>query len=213
MQLRKFLKKYLFSSTCSLCGEESNGEDICKKCRYKLNRTGFLKKRGTLYYLYSYHDVKNIIWNIKFKNRRYVSKELTEYIKKAIDEIINDKSIDIIIPVPISDNRYLERGFNQVEDMLDLCSIPYVKIKRIKNTVHMYDLKDSIQRKENISNAFILVNKDRFKNKNILIVDDIVTTGATIEEIKKQLIENADVKEIYCFAVAVAKGYFKNKEG
>ena len=86
--------------------------------------------------------------------------------------------------------------------------IEYQKIERVKDTKHMYELLDSKSRKENIYNAF-KNEKLNIEGKNILIVDDIVTTGSTIREIIKELKKMGKPKEIYVFSIAMAKSFGK----
>ena len=119
-------------------------------------------------------------------------------------DLLLEKKIDVILPVPISKEREKERGFNQVEELLDNCKIEYQKIRREKNTKHMYELLDSKSRKENIYNAF-KNEKLNIEGKNILIVDDIVTTGSTIIEMIKEIEKLGTPKEIYIFSLAVSK--------
>ena len=80
--------------------------------------------------------------------------------------MLEREKIDVIIPVPISDKRMLERGFNQIEYLLELLSVNYKKIQRIKDTKHMYNLKDVKKRsKKMFKNVF--KNKLNLTNKNV----------------------------------------------
>jgi len=114
-----------------------------------------------------------------------LAKDIVFLIKKPIFQLIEREKIDIIIPVPISEEREIERGFNQIEYLLECLDIKYKKIERIKNTKHMYALKDNEKREKNVEKAF--KNSLNLENKNVLIVDDIVTSGATINSISEEL--------------------------
>lgn len=138
------------------------------------------------------------------KNRRNLGYEIALLIKDPIKSLIKEKRIDIVLPVPISKERERERGFNQIEDLLDRCGIEYKRIIREKNTKHMYELLDSKDRKKNIYNAFKNRNLD-INGKNVLIVDDIVTTGSTIKELVKEITKIASPESIYIFSLAVSK--------
>ena len=118
---------------------------------------------------------------------------------KYIKEIEN---IDFIIPVPLNLNRYLERGFNQVEEILKESDIEFISIERVKNTKYMYGLKGKKERIENLDRAFY-INVD-LTGKTILLVDDILTTGATIEEITREIEKKYIIKNIFVFTVALA---------
>ena len=110
--------------------------------------------------------------------------------------MIEELDIDKIIPVPVSKKRFLERGFNQVED----------KIYRIRDTEHMYKYQEYEKRKHNIAGVFDVSGLD-LNGKNIMIVDDIVTTGSTTKEICKEINKKYRPKDIYIFSIAMSKGF------
>ena len=123
----------------------------------------------------------------------------------SIVEELQGEKIDIIIPVPISEERKLERGFNQMENLLECLGIKYKKIERIKNTKHMYALKDNEKREKNVEKAF--KNSLNLENKNVLIVDDIVTSGATINSISEELRKDNENINIKVFSIAIARHF------
>ncbi|MDR3259125.1 MAG: ComF family protein [Fusobacteriaceae bacterium] len=206
------IKDFLFSRKCSVCGRivEDTGKYICKNCFNILRKKAQLKNSGDYYYLFYYEkDIKNIIAQFKFENRKNLSEELALLTKTAISQLIKEKNIDIVIPVPISKKRYRERGFNQVEELLDKLKIKYYSIEKTRDTKHMYELLDEEDRKKNIENAF--KSKINIDNKNILIVDDIVTTGRTIKEIINELKKNSKPSNILVFSLAMSKVFDKIK--
>ena len=206
--LKQLLRKIFFDNTCSLCGNNlDNNGYLCSKCIIKLEKMSVLKQRNELYYLYYYTDVKKIIFDFKFKNRKNISDNLSKYVKFSIENIMEKEKIDAVISVPISKNRLLERGYNQVDEMLKAANIKFENIKRVKDTKYMYKIKSYNKREQNIKNAFYI--QKNYIQKNILIVDDIVTTGSTIKELKKELIENHGAKKVIFFTVAVVREYFK----
>lgn len=150
-----------------------------------------------------------MIWDFKFSNRKYISKEIAKFIKEPLNELIKELGIDVVIPVPISDTRMRERGFNQVEEFLKECNIKYETIERVKNTKHMYEIDSIEKRKENLVSVF--KGNLNLHDKKILLVDDIVTTGSTIEEIKKELKSYNKTIEIFIFSLSVVRSYLKNK--
>lgn len=204
--LAQSIKELIFSQRCPICKKISQeGKYICNNCYEELRKKATLKNIENYYYLYYYNqEIKNLIADFKLKNRRGIGKEISSLMRKPLKNLIEEKGIDIILPVPISKEREKERGFNQVEELLENCNIGYEKISREKNTKHMYELLDSKSRKENIYNAF--KNKDLdLEGKNILIVDDIVTTGSTIREMIKEIKKIGAPNEIYIFSLAVSK--------
>lgn len=208
--LAQSVKELIFSKRCPICKKIVQGNGyICDSCYVELKRKGRLKNNGNYYYLYYYdEDIKSLIADFKLKNRKNLGREIAYLIKKDLIRLINEKEIEIVLPVPISREREKERGFNQVEVLLDECGVKYEKIVRQKNTKHMYELFDGKSRKENIYKAFRNNSLD-LNDKNILIVDDIVTTGSTIREMVKEIERESKPKAIYIFSLAISKR-FKN---
>ena len=207
--MRKFLtqviKRLIFDNKCSVCKEQliKNEEYICEKCFFKLKEKNNLKKIGNKYHIYEYDgEIRELLKNFKLKNRKNISKKLALLVGQKIKYIKEIENIDFIIPVPLNLNRYLERGFNQVEEILKESDIEFFSIERVKNTKYMYGLKGKKERIENLDRAFS-INVD-LTGKTILLVDDILTTGATIEEITREIEKKYIIKNIFVFTVALA---------
>lgn len=100
-----------------------------------------------------------------------------------------------------------ERGFNQIEEILEELDIDYKTMDRIKDTEHMYSILEEKKREENIKKVF-KHNEVDADGKNILIIDDIVTTGSTIREVVKEIRKRSSPKEIYVFSIAMSR-FFK----
>ncbi|QQB73816.1 ComF family protein [Fusobacterium canifelinum] len=207
--IRKSLRFLLFDNTCSCCHKKLNREGyICSKCLEKLKKETYLKNKDNFYYIFIYEEeIRQIISDYKLRNRKDLVRDIAFLIKKPIFQLIEREKIDIIIPVPISEEREIERGFNQIEYLLEYLNIKYKKIDRIKNTKHMYVLKDNKKREKNVEKAF--KNSLNLENKNVLIVDDIVTSGATINSISKELKKDNENINIKVFSIAIARHFIK----
>ena len=207
--IRESLRFLLFDDTCSYCHSKLDREGyICSKCLEKLKKETFLKNKDDFYYVYIYEKaIRQIISDYKLRNRKDLARDLAFLIKKPIFQLIEREKIDTIIPVPISEEREIERGFNQIEYLLDCLDIKYQKIERIKNTKHMYALKDNKKREKNVEKAF--KNNLNLENKNVLIVDDIVTSGATINSICEELRKDNKNINIKIFSIAIARHFIK----
>ena len=205
--IRKSLRFLLFDDTCSYCHKKLDREGyICSKCLEKLKREAFLKNKDNFYYIFIYEkEIRQIISDYKLRNRKDIAKDIAFLIKKPIFQLIEREKIDIIIPVPISEEREIERGFNQIEIFLEYLDIKYKKIERIKNTKHMYTLKDNKKREKNVQSAF--KNRLNLENKNVLIVDDIVTSGATIYSMSEELKKDNENINIKVFSIAMARHF------
>ena len=171
-----------------------------------------LKQINNIYYFWNYDkDFKTLVSTMKFKNKKGLAVEISELIKEGIIFVLEKEKIDYIIPVPISKERKIERGFNQVEIILDELKLQYLEIKRIKNTKKMFQILEEKKRDENIKNSFCITTDADLNNRSILLFDDIVTTGSTLREIKKELQKVYSVKKIIVLTLAAAREIKVNK--
>lgn len=204
----------IYPTVCGICGEISK-EDICNKCKVKIKKFQRSKKHiylsknfDTHMYLFDYQEIiRQKILQYKFGEKTYISKCFTKI-------ILNDEKIcrflknyDIIIPVPISNKRKKKRGYNQSELIAKKLS---KQMKNLKYTSKvLYKIKDTIpqsildkeKRTENIKGAYYIKNGQILKNKKILLIDDIFTTGSTVNECSK-ILKQVGAKEIGIFTLA-----------
>ncbi|MBQ3437253.1 MAG: ComF family protein [Fusobacterium sp.] len=204
---KSILREVLFDNKCSCCFKSLDREGfLCSECLKKLLAESYLKNSGNFYYIFYYDEqIRQLIADYKLRNRKNLGKDLAFLIKKSLENLIKNEKIDIIIPVPISKERYKERGFNQVEYILDILKIEYERLERIKNTKHMYGLENYDLRRKNVEGAFF--NNLDLSNKKILIVDDIVTSGATVYSIIKEIEKNNINTDIKVFSIAISKSF------
>jgi len=205
------IKTFIFSNKCCICNEilNKNSFYICSSCRKDLIKKIHLRNFKNVYFLLDYNpNVKLLIKNYKFYNKKYIGLLIASLIKKDLYQIIKLNHINLIIPVPISKEKYRSRGFNQVNYILDLLNIKYKKIIRNKNTYPMSLLKNNNARHLNIKSSFSI--PFNISNKNILIIDDIITTGNTVKEIKKEILKKGKPNSIFIFSIAAAKSFHKN---
>lgn len=203
--LNQSIRDIMFSSKCSVCGREHSDKRpyLCYYCYNKINKKIRLNKKGNLYYVTYYdRDIKKLLASFKLKRRRYLGEIIGDLTKEKIQLVMAKEGIDTVIPVPVNKARKRERGYNQVEDILEYAGIRYEKLTRVKNTMPMHSLLDEKLRKENVSGSF--ESGLSVRGRNILIVDDIVTTGSTIREMVKTLEKNGSPKKIVVFTFALA---------
>lgn len=180
-------KQLLFSSVCPACEEafEEEGMHLCKNCMDFFSAES-LKKYKETYYIWTYNEVfKRVIEEFKFYGKKGLAKDLAAALKKKIEFVMKTEKIDVIVPIPIHQKRMNERGFNQVEEVLKELGISYINCKRVKNTKHMFEILNVEKRNKNIHECFEIDSKINLSGKNILIIDDIITTGSTINEMRK----------------------------
>lgn len=198
---------------CLFCGNEEDIKNyICNYCKDNmeyLNREVDLDSPylGKVVYSLFYNEfIREKIYLYKYENYGYLYKSLGEILLKTIYEKNLMENIDVITYVPIHRRRKAIRGYNQSELIAKYLSkildIPLsreklIKIKHTKpqNKLNRYD------RMKNIEGVFKIVDSTEFENKEILIIDDIITTGSTIKECAKVLLEEGQAKNVHALAV------------
>lgn len=209
----------IFPQVCGICGKLNN-ESICNKCYIKLkkeynfqtdNYENDMSKNFIEHnYFFKYENIiRTQILDLKFKEKPYIYKTIGNFFKKVQKSFENLKKYDIIIIVPISEQRKRERGYNQSEliakEISKILEIKIVKnvIYKIKNIPPQSSLNRQ-QREENIKGAYKVTNIKKLYNKKILLIDDIYTTGNTINECAKVLTQNG-IKRTNIGVLTIAK--------
>lgn len=210
LTLKGFISHGNNCSKCSLKLDENNLYEIksglCKDC-IESEEDVFYDKHISFLQYNKY--LSSMLRDFKFGENKYIGEV---FIKVLEEEIIKNKelfeSFDYITYVPLHKERQKNRGFNQSEiitkNICDLLNLNYDKniIIKTKNNKPQSTVELS-EKKKNVKNVFI-VNRDIFlKNKRILVIDDIFTTGNTINECAKVLKE-AGVREVFAFTVMKA---------
>ncbi|SEK86768.1 comF family protein [Aquimarina amphilecti] len=197
---------YLFYPIyCAACDNPlyKNERILCTSCRHKLPLGNFhkvnAKKIEKVFYgrakienatslLVFEKDglVQNLIHNLKYRGREEIGKELGIWLGQELNQTSVYQCIDAVIPVPLHPKRLRERGFNQVEkfgqEIAKNLNAEYIDFVLKKNSYNKKQSKNSrLTRWTNTSETFGIQNESLLTNKHILIVDDIVTTGATLE--------------------------------
>jgi ComF family protein len=150
--------------------------------------------------------IQHLIHGLKYKNKKQIGIYLGKEIGKTIKA--SNWNLDGIVPVPLHPKKEAFRGYNQ-SDMIangihEALSIPVFNhhLKRIKNTATQTD-KTRAERIENVSGAFAVSKKEEMQGKHLLLVDDVFTTGATLESCATTLLQIPDVK-VSIATVAIA---------
>ena len=193
-------KNELFNTgnRCMFCDMQiPEGNRLCDFCAQ--NHRAFEKAFCPL----SYHgDVRRTILKFKNDNGRYLAQPLAKLIYDRV--AIENVKIDLVIPVPSQKKTLKQRGYNQsallAQELAKMLDCEYSDIvTKTKVTADQKTLKYA-KRLTNLEGSFELIDKKIVKNKNILIVDDIMTTGSTLNEIAKLLKEKA--ARVYVAAAA-----------
>ena len=153
---------------------------------------------------------KELIYQFKYGKKIPLGKRLGQGLGESISNDSNFLKSDFLIPVPLHKSRYWERGFNQSEIVADEISkingLPVLKnvLKRKKNTKDQTNLTRE-QREENVRGAFVVAHPEIINGKNIILVDDVITTGATLSECARML-KQAGAEKILGITIAVVTG-------
>ena len=195
----------LFPPVCGICGKLDKNS-LCNKCKIRLQKIALCKienyKDTSSYfdehiYLFQYTgEIRETILKYKFNEKSYIYRTFLEFIKNNEEMCSQIKKYDIIIPVPVSKKRFKQRGYNQsaliAKNLAKTLNIDYkenvlIKIKDNKPQSEMGQDK----RKSNVKDVYKIKNKEKIYQKKVLILDDIFTTGNTVNECAKVLIENS----------------------
>ena len=141
---------------------------------------------------------QTLLHNLKYKKQEDISAFLGRWLGAELSEIAAYKNIDVVVGVPLHKNKQKARGYNQVTgfgkaiaEALDIVYLEDVLVKVSKTEAQVFKTRGKrIQDKQ----VFTLINSAKIKNKHILLVDDIVTTGATLESCAVLLQQAENVK-------------------
>ncbi len=201
---------YIRDTHCARCGTvlgpyiTSTREEGCVACR-----------RKDLYFdsitlIARYEGVmRTLIHKFKYAKQKFLSSVLHDIIimQGGLEKVVSD--IDIVVPVPLHWLKKLHRGFNQSELLSRGIQRQFSKplstdnLCRVRNTRSQTQLPKS-QRQFNVRNAFFVKYPEVFREKRILLVDDVLTTGVTASECSKKLKE-AGAESVHVFILAVAE--------
>ncbi len=204
--------KLIAPPKCKKCGKHVDFEEqeYCFDCVKKQHKYSY----GIS--LWEYDSLmRKSISDFKYKSRKeYADFYIEEFVKNYINEIII-MAPDVLVPIPIHKSKLLDRGYNQAEILcqglsskLGIPTIPNL-LKRDKKTLPQKQLNDK-ERFKNLQKAFSFNNKvmDRYNKPidKVLLVDDIYTTGSTIEACTRILLSNG-ISNVYFASICVGKGF------
>ena len=215
MKLIQGLLNALFPPKCILCGKllEKEETDLCRACRTEApaypegkRKLQFLDSFTAVWYYEGY--VRRSLLRYKFRGvRSYAPAYGRLLAMKLLSE--QPEGFDLIAWVPVSRIRKLRRGYDQVELLaravgkeLELPSAPI--LKKIRNNRRQSRITGSAERRANVLGVYRVADPESIRGKRILLLDDILTTGATAGECARVLL-TAGAKEVHCAVIAAAR--------
>ena len=211
---------------CMHCGSEElpSANILCAACEKNLPYTHFLPiaqntiekifwgrvplhEAGASLFFTKDSIVQSLVFALKYKNQKKAGRLLGNIIGRDMLHSQRFKNIDCMIPVPISKNKQRARGYNQA---LLICEgiqekIPHIQILPLllkhKNAISQTS-KDRIQRTQLGPQYYSIIDPTQLAEKNVLVVDDVITTGATIESVCKYILSEARPHSLSLVAAA-----------
>lgn len=203
---------------CRMCGNRLalTENEICTVCNWQLPRTDHpttpydnpmarlfwgrfpLEKAAAWMYYQPSNPQCKLVYDIKYYGQDELAFYLGQLVAREFQAHDFFDDIDMIVPMPLTFLRRLKRGYNQAERIArgvsDVTGIPVAKpVKRVK-FVNSQTRLSSFERAENVKDAFRLKAPEALNGKHILIVDDVVTTGATVSSCAMELCKAGDMK-------------------
>ena len=201
-----------FPEVCRACGNHlsDNELQICTNCRHQLPLTNFhsdkenavhkmlygrvpLEHATALLHFSKKGIVQQLMHNLKYRGHESIGQFLGEWLGIELQTETGYSEVDIVIPVPLHKSKLRKRGYNQVDlfgralaTSLDAEYNPAVLIKSVNSKTQVF--KNRLNRNFKATNDFEIVNGSSLEHKHILLVDDIITTGATVESCASQLL-------------------------
>ena len=210
--------RWVLSPICSVCGRplstfEKERSDLCGACIANLPVYDMAR-----YGLYYENLVRVAITRFKFNASLYSSRPLADLLIETFNRHYIKQNFDVILPVPVHTRRLMARGFNQVtilsQKLATATGIPLdrTNLVKTKNTDPQVRLSRA-KRLLNLTNAFQINNKKTIVKKRVLVVDDVSTTGATINEVSKLVRKaGANYVGVIILAFRTHDGAIKAKE-
>ncbi len=207
-----------YPNICQICDTElfKNQNVICTNCVNELPITNFhldnensvkkvfygrvpIENATSLLIFRKKGSVQKLIHSLKYRGHQEIGAYLGKWLGEELAATESYSNIDLVIPVPLHKKKLRARGFNQVEEfgkhISAALNIPYVDDVLLKKSFSSTQtLKTRLARWGNIEESFILINSDKIKNKHILLVDDLITTGATLEACSDVLLQAENTK-------------------
>jgi len=217
----------IYPRTCAACGNTlyKHEKIICTSCLIHLPKTFFHQDKNnplfqlfwgripiqmisSCYFFNKGNKVQNLIHLLKYKNRPDIGVYIGQLYGNDLKTCHKLNDLDVIIPVPLHKSKLKKRGFNQSEAFADGLSlslnIPVDSSSFIRNTAtESQTKKTKLERWENVKNKFSVIDSSKIEGKHLLLVDDVITTGATLEACAQILLQTAGVR-ISLVSMAVA---------
>lgn len=213
----------IFPPACLSC--RKSGSYLCTNCAKLLPVVEKSEKTTENYsaiFIYQHPVVKRAIHLLKYRGGKIIARDLAKLLQQHLlrNNFLNklenlEKTSEkfLVIPIPSSQKRERKRGYNQARELArELVRLAPDKLElaeniliKSRNTISQVQTKSREERLKNLRDAFAILDnheaKEKIRNRKIILLDDVITTGATMSEARKTL-ASAEAREIYCLAIA-----------
>lgn len=207
-----------YPDVCLSCENQltENENVVCLDCRFDFPVTNYTSENNNalekvfygripienataLFFFLKKGKIQHLIHNLKYKNQQQVGTFVGEWLADEILDSNRFKNIDVIIPVPLHKNKLKKRGYNQVttfgKALSNKLNIPYLENVLVRTSFTKTQTKKiRVDRWKNVEEIFDNINPKSLDNKHILLIDDIITTGATLEACYLVLKKSKNIK-------------------
>lgn len=218
----------LFPRICAGCGKSISGisaAPVCLLCLHQLPHTGFasladnpiekifsgridIRSAHSEFYYSQESVIRTLIHELKYKGKKDIGIFLGSIIGRSLKNSMRFSSIDLLVPLPLYPDREYKRGYNQSElicaGISQILSVPVESesLARVRNTTSQTK-KHRTERWMNMENSFKVLKPEKLFQKHVLLVDDVITTGASVEACA-QALQDADITSLSIATIAFA---------
>ncbi len=196
---------YETGGVCNVCGApmavDADFDFVCENCRTAKPHYEFA--RSAVVYE---EPLKALIGDFKYRNHTWLKDDLVDILEGGVRAKLDCAAIDVVLPVPLHRNRLRERGFNQSALLAEELAIRInrrfdgTSLVRIRDTEHQARITGA-ERLKNVAGAFEVDCSAMIRGRTVLLVDDVMTTGATLEDCSRALLK-AGAERVWCATVA-----------
>lgn len=208
----------IYPHNCEGCGSDTLNQDsfLCAKCLYQLPHTGFIENAdnplerklygrlkvqhaGAGFYFSKDGLLQHLIAQLKYKNNKAMGLYLGKLLGYQLMDCKRFDTVELLIPLPLNRKKENKRGYNQSElicqGIASVWERPIVTdaISRVINTATQTK-KNRSDRWENVDGVFAVTNAEKLIGKHIALIDDIITTGASIDACGNELLKVSGIK-------------------
>lgn len=219
----------IYPNNCEICSNETTESSplICFGCESELDYTYFetyqdssscdelfwgrikLERAYSMLMFKNGNSTQKILHAIKYKNAKDLAIDFGERMGRRLVDTEYLSTVDAIVPIPLHNKKEFNRGYNQsqliCEGLNNISQIPIVPLIQRKRHHESQTKKDRFQRWENVSDIFTTNSAISHSYHHVVLVDDVLTTGATLESAARTLMDQLPGIKVSIFTIAIAK--------